>query len=459
MTGVKKIDFLSVNIDLDDSARQPIAKQSSLIYEYLRQFATVQSPSAVIQEFKNLFLQGRNENNKSSQVLAKIISSPSGQKQFNAIITDCIHIILDCWAATPESLTSVSELIETLDTINQSRSYDRRRKQLIQLVKDYQQSELYFQLRGMIIIINPQETANVVLTNAVSTNEVSSSNLSSNNTIFYTYLARYSYLYDYFLPQNSNLNQLRELIKTLQSKRKQDFAISLSKHLIYRVRLKQIAQIKLLSKGAGKAITKVDNPTLLSERALKKALKQYIGQAENQGTILEQAQLFVTGNNLRNSYQVFKQDLYCFLTKNINPRNSTCNFKNKLKLKLEQIFSQSDTKPLNKTLILQTCRQLFSFLILDPTLPPNPKIYADLIVNLGTDQVMMILIKITLICPESKADLERKLSLIVTHYLQSNIQDIPWLVKSLEHLLIAFSIYFEKIDVSIARNFNLIGSK
>ena len=459
MTGVKKIDFLSVNIDLDDSARQPIAKQSSIIYEYLRQFATVQTPPAVIKEFQSLFLQGRNEKSQSSQALAKIISSPSGQKQFNVILTHCFHIILDCWAATPESLASVSELIETLDAINQSRSYDRRRKQLIQLVKDYQTSELYFQLRGLIIIINPQEISNVVLTNAIATNEVSSSNLTSSNSLLYTYLGRYSYLYDYFLPQNSDLNQLQELVKTLQSKRKKDFAIKLSKHLIYRVRLKQIAQMKLLSKGAGKAITKVDNPTLLSERALKKAFNQYIGQVENQGTILEQAQLFVTGNNLRNSYQVFKQDLYGFLSKNIKPRNNSCHFNNQLKQKLEQIFPQSDAKPLNNGLILQTCRQLFSFLIVDPFLPQDPRTYAELIVNLGTDQVMMILIKIILICPESKADLEKKLSLIITHYLLSNIQDIPWVVKSLEHLLIAFSIYFEKIDVSIARNFNLISNK
>lgn len=448
-----------MNIDLDDSARQPIAKQSSIIYEYLRQFAIAQPPPEVIKEFKSLFLQGRNEKSKSSQALAKIISSPSGQKQFNAFLTHCFHIILDCWASTPESLASVSELIDTLDTINQSRSYDRRRKQLIQLVKDYQQSELYFQLRGLIVIINPQEFSNVILTNVITTNEISSSNLSNSNSMLYKYLGRYSFLYDYFLSQSSDLNQLKDLIKTLQSKQKQNFAINLSKHLIYRVRLKQVAQMKLLSKGAGKAITKVDNPTLLSERAFKRALKQYIGQVENQSTILEQAQLFVTGNNLRNSYQIFKQDLYCFLTKNIKPRNNNFHFNNKLKQKLEQTFSQSDAKPLNNTLILQTCRQLFSFLIVDPFSPQNPKTYADLIVNLGTDQVMMILIKIILICPESKADFEKKISLIVTHYLLSNIQDIPWLVKSLEHLLIAFSIYFEKIDVSIARNFNLIGSK
>ena len=438
---------------IDNSTWQPIDRQSSIIYEYLRQCAAIQSPPAVIEKFRSLFLQGKNENNQVSKALEKIIFSPVGQKQFDVILSHCCYLILDCWSDTQESLSYAAELIGTFDLINQTKSYDRRRKQLIQLIKDYQQTELYFQLRAIIVILNLQEVTNVVLADEISTNEASGSS-SCSNKIISTYLARYTYLYDYCLPQNSELNQLKEFIKTLQTNRKQDFEVRLSKHLIYRVRLKQIAQMKLLSKGAGKAITKVDNPTLLSERAFKKAIKQYIGQVEKQGTILQQAQHFVTANNLRNSYQIFKQDLYRFLTSNIKPRNSSYQFKSKLKQKLKQIFPQSDAKPLNNSLILQTCRQLFSFLIVEKSSPLDPNRFTELIVNLGTAQAMTILIKITLICPESKAYLEEKISLVVTSYQLHSIQDTPWLVKTLEHLLIAFSIYFGDIDVSIAKNIN-----
>ena len=439
---------------IDNSTWQPIDRQSSIIYEYLRQCAAIQSPPAVIEKFRSLFLQGKNENSQVSKALEKIIFSPVGQKQFDVILSHCCYLILDCWSDTQESLSYAAELIGTFDLINQTKSYDRRRKQLIQLIKDYQQTELYFQLRAIIVILNPQDVTNVVLADEISTNEASGSSSSCSNKIISIYLARYTYLYDYCLPQNSELNQLKEFIKTLQTKRKQDFEVRLSKHLIYRVRLKQIAQMKLLSKGAGKAITKVDNPTLLSERAFKKAIKQYIGQVEKQGTILQQAQNFVTANNLRNSYQIFKQDLYVFLTNNIKPRNNSYQFKSKLKQKLKQIFPQSDAKPLNNSLILQTCRQLFSFLIVEKSSPLDPNKFTELIVNLGTAQAMTILIKITLICPESKADLEEKISLVVTYYQLHSIQDTPWLVKTLEHLLIAFSIYFGDIDVSIAKNIN-----
>ncbi|WP_319419670.1 hypothetical protein [Pleurocapsa sp. FMAR1] len=74
------------------------------------------------------------------------------------------------------------------------------------------------------------------------------------------------------------------------------------------------------------------------------------------------------------------------------------------------------------------------------------------IINLGTAQMMMILIKIVLICPESKSDLEKRIALIASYYQLNAIQEIPWLFKTLEHLLIAFSIYFGNIDVSIAKS-------
>jgi hypothetical protein len=91
-------------------------------------------------------------------------------------------------------------------------------------------------------------------------------------------------------------------------------------------------------------------------------------------------------------------------------------------------------------------------LIPDPALNNHRDQFAELVANLGTAQAMMVLIKIALICPESKADLEKKICAIVLHYQYQTIQQNPWLIKSLEHLLIAFSIYFGKVDVSIAKS-------
>ncbi|MGF1591464.1 MAG: hypothetical protein ACFCU7_19915 [Pleurocapsa sp.] len=436
--------------DVSGSTRQTIEQDCQIVYEYLRQCAAIRSPSEVIQEFEQLFHQGKNKDAQVSKALEKIVFSPS-PPQFERFFSCCCYIILDCWLDKPETMLYLPQLLNTFDTIGLAKSYDRRRKQLIQLIKNYQQTQSYLQLRAVIAIINPQTIVSHSLATPIATNEVvSSSSNSDRKTLVNAYLLRYTYLYKYFSPQDAQSDRLTAFMQKLEQDRQKDFEILLSQHIIYRFRLKQLAKMKLLAKGAGKIITKVDNPSLLSEKALRIALQQYIGKIEHNQTILERSQRFLAENELRNTYQVFKQDLYRFLTTNIKPRNSTYQFKPRLAQKLADIFPQSDAKPLNRTLVLQTCRQLFSFLIIDPTVANEPKQFIELITNLGTAQVMMILVKIALICPESTADLEKKIYLVVTHYQLQNIQDARWLIKSLEHLLIAFSIYFGNIDVSIA---------
>ncbi len=439
--------------DISGSSRQPIDQECNIVYDYLRQRSAIQSPPELIQEFQNLLQQGRNEDTKISRILEKIIFAP--KPRFEIFLSHCFYLILDCWLDTPESMDYVDQLANIFEALGKTRSYDRRRKQLVQLVEDYQQTASYLQVKAVIAIIHPQPIGNESGENFLINNEVSGNNSSHIKKTTNTYLLRYPYLYQHLLPSDEQFKQLHHLplfIEQLRDKRQQDFEILLSQHIIYRFRLKQVARMKLLTKGAGKMITKVDNPSLLSERAFRTALKQYVGKIDNKNTTLERAQRFVVENELCRNYGEFKQNLYNFIVSDIKPRNNTYKFSSRFQQKLADIFPQSDAKSLNRTLILQTCRQLFSFLIVDHTVSPNPQRFAELISNLGTAQVMMMLVKITLICPESKSDLEKKICSIVSHYQLQNIQEILWLIKSLEHLLVAFSIYFGNLDVSLVKS-------
>ncbi len=435
--------------DISGSTGQQTSQECNIVYEYLHQRAAIQSPPELIQEFQKLLKQGRNEDSKVSQALDKIIFSL--KPQFEVFLSHCFYLILDCWLDNaPESMLYLDQLFNTLDVLGKTRSYDRRLKRLVRLIENYQQTRSYLQLKAVITIIHPQGVG-AADENSVITNEVSDRNNDYSNTILNNYLVRYTYLYQYFVPSNGQFSHLTSLIEKLQDKRQRDFEILLSKHIIYRFRLKQLAKMQLLTKGAGKIITKVDNPSLLSEKAFRVALKQYTGKSDHQATVLERSHRLMAKNELHHSYKEFKRDLYRFIVSDVKPRNDSYNFKIKFQQKLGSIFPQSDAKSLNRTLVLQTCRQLFSFLIVDPALSSNPQHFADLIANLGTAQVMMILVKITLICPEAKSDLEKKLCSIVAHYQLQKVEEAPWLVKSLEHLLVAFSIYFGNLDVSLAR--------
>ena len=437
--------------DIDGSANYTVNQECSLVYEYLHQDAAIQSPPETILKFQNLFKFAKNENVQVSEALEKIIFSHN--QQFDIFLSQCVYTILDCWLEIPESISYVFQLFDAIKAIGSAKSYDRRRKQLAQLINNYFFSEAYLDLQTIIAIIQPYETTQISITDSLTTDsKIFSNNHSHSNSTLDTYLVRYTYLYKYCLPQEIQAQNLVSLVEKLQEKRQNEFEIMLSKHIIYRFRLKQLAKMRLMSKGAGKMIVKVENPSLLSEKAFRIALKQYIGKLDNNSTILERSQRFIAENEYRPHYKKFKQDLYCFLISSIKPRNSAYQFDNQLKSKLSNSFAHSDAKPLNRTLILQTCRQLFSFLTVDPASNNDSSRFAELIANLGTAQIMMILIKIVLICPEAKADLAKKMHLIAVHHQLKTVQEASWLLKSLEHLLIAFSIYFGNIDVTIIKS-------
>jgi len=435
--------------DIDSSAGHTISQKHNVVYEYLRQSADIQSPPELIQKFQNLLQSGRNENTEVSQAFEKIIFADP--EQFNPFLSKCFYLILASWLEEAQSAAYISQLLNILNLVGAGRSYDRRRKQLVQRVQVYQRSQSYQQLELLLGIIQPLGVAADDLSNSLSTNpSLGSTNISKTPKIA-SYLIRYPYLYRNLLPKELEIPRLDEQIAALQNHRQQDFEIRLSKHIIYRFRLKQVAKMKLMTKGGGKIITKADNPSLLSEKAFRVALEQYVGKLNGGSTLLERSQLFVAKNK-HHKYGSFKQNLYLFLIEGIKPRSNIYQFASRLEEKLIDIFPQASEKPLNSTQTLQTCRQLFSFLIVDPAASKDPERFAELVANLGTAQVMKILIKITLICPESKADLVRKIGSIASYYRQHTVQEHPWLLKTLEHLLIAFSIYFGSVDVSIAKS-------
>lgn len=431
-----------------NQARQSNAPECKIVYQYLQNRTATLSPLELIQEWQNLLQQGRNGDREVSAALEQIILAT--QPRFDLFLSHCFQIILDRWAATPQSLLYIDRLFNTLDVVGKTRSYDRRRKQLAQLIKNYQQTASYSYLRAVAAIISPHP--NTRPESPLITDQQFDSSSDTFKTIADTYLVRYTYLYQCFLPQEKQFCHLTSLIEKLSFQRQQDFEILLSKHIIYRFRLKQLAKMKLLVKGAGKMIVKANNPSLLSEKNFRVALQHYVGKIEGKGTLLERSQHLNARNKQKNSYLEFKRDLYNFITSDIKPRNHTYNFNSRFKQKLLGIFTQSDGKPLNKTLILQTCRQLFSFLIVDYSVSSNTERFSQLVANLGTAQVMLILIKITLVCPESKLDLEKKICSIVARYQSQNVRETIWLLKCLEHLLISFSVYFGNLDVSVARS-------
>ena len=435
--------------DINGSSHLSVDREANVIYEHLRKCAN-ESPSDVIQEFKNLLLLSKKINSRVSNALETVLFS-NRQQQFNTVLNNCCWIIIDCCLDNRRSMSYIFQLLDTFDLVAQTYSYNRQRKQLVQSIKDYQQSELYFQIRAAIAIIKPQDLTRLDLITLLSARMSDTTGSQTNDDRIDIYLPRYPYLYHNFIPQNIQTKHITTLIERLQKKRQQEFEILLSKYIIYRFRLKQLEKMEPLSEEANKTITKVDNPSLLSYKASSAAFKQYLSRV-NGYSLLEKARLFTEENKSRASYKVFKQDLYRFITVDITPINNTFKFKNRFESKLAEMSAESNDKPLNKALIVQTCRQLLSIIIINTSNSNNSLNIKELIANLGATQTTLILTKIVLICPELKVDLENKIFSLAARYQLQKASEISWLIKALEHLAISLNICFGNIDTSIAKS-------
>ncbi|MGF1541732.1 MAG: hypothetical protein ACFCU5_15005 [Pleurocapsa sp.] len=423
----------------DNLSWQPIQQKAVIIYEHLARCAELLDPESVINEVRYLFLHGKIETVEVVKALEEIIASHISDREFGKFINSCFHLIINIWLTKSQSREYILGLITVFDDFNpRSKSYNRYKVKLTQLICQYQTSDFYFQLRSLVAVINFDGSK------------------SDTDTQIHSLIPRYPYLYQHYFLENDYINASVELISTIQANNQQKFEFQLSKYIIYQIRLLQAARIRLLSKGAGKAIHRVNNPTLLSDKNFKIAIKHYIGKIDGEHTLVQISQKLTGRKKAGDSYQNFKQELKQYLLGNFTSQNPYYHFDKQLEHKLNVTFSQSDRRVLNNSLILQTCRQLISFLIIQNAQTPNFERYKDLAANLGTAQVVLLLVKILLICPEVKPDLDKKIVLLFNHYQNHKIEEVLWLVKSLEYLVIANSIYFGKVDVSLAKNsFNL----
>lgn len=436
--------------DIRSSTQQPIDREGIVLYEHLHQYAKTESPFDAIREFRNLLLLSKKTNIRVFKALETVLFS-NRQQWLNTVLNNCCWTIIDCWLDNRRSMSYISQLLDTFDLVAQTYSYNRQRKQLVESIKDYQQSELYFQLKATIAIIKPKNVTRLDLITLLSARMSETTGNHVNQDRIDIYLPRYQYLYHNFIPKDISTKHIKKLIEKLQNERKKEFEILLSKYIIYRFRLKQLKRMEPLSKEVQKKITKVDSPSLLSYKASNAALKQYLSRV-NGYSILEKARFFTKENESRASYQIFKQDLYQFIIADIIPINNTFKFENRFKEMLSEMFAESNDKALSNTLIVQTCRQLFTVIMIDSGNSNNYLNFKELIANLGATQTTLILTKLVLICPESKIDLEKKIFSLAARYQLEKVREIPWLIKALEHLTISFGICFGNIDISLAKS-------
>ena len=415
----------------ESDIRQPSLEEQQL-YDHLLYCVQVESCSQLIERFRSLFLDGvRYEDPQVWLALEKVAMNKRAEQEFRYVLNRCCHILINRWQMQPQLQWAIPELITLFENPpNPARVQSRGARRLRQLVQLFSETEQYLTLQRLSRVMSGEVDDNGNGAIAVG-----------------TLIQRYPYLYEHCLLSEDSSYEHQQTVRQIQSRIQRRFELDLSQYVTYQVRRAQAIRTQSVE-TLDKITQPARNPTLLSERELAVALKQFIGKVQGSDTYRDVAQSFLTHSSQTNSYKAFKDDLYEYLTASIDPSYGKRQFNDRLYAHLKNTLPQCETQKPTEFLQVRTCSQLLNFLVVESPQRPNHFIFVDLITNLGATLTTCLLLKIVLICRKVKPYLEKRFSILFNHYESATKDGVPWLVKSLENLNIAFSVHFGSADLS-----------
>lgn len=413
----------------DSEIRQTSLEEQQL-YDHLLYCVQVESASQLIERFQRLFLDGaRYVDPQIWLALEKVAMDKRAEQEFKFVLNRCCHILINRWQLQPHLQGSIQELVGLFENPpDPMKVQSRGARRLRQLVQLFTETEQYVTLQRLSRVMSESSESN-------GSRQVG------------TLIQRYPYLYEHCLLSEDSSYEHQQTVRQIQSRVQRRMEFDLSQYVTYQVRRAQ-AMRSPLPEVQERIIHPVRNPTLLSDRELGIALKQFVGKVQGSHTYRDVAQSFQTHTKQTASYKEFKNDLYEYLIASIDPAYGKRQFNERLYTLLKNTLPHSEAQKPTEFLIVRTCSQLLNFLVVESPQRPNHFTFVDLITNLGATLTTGLLLKIVLLCRKVKPYLEKRFSILFNHYESSTRDGVPWLVTSLENLNIAFSVHFGAADLS-----------
>ena len=265
-------------------------------------------------------------------------------------------------------------------------------------------------------------------------------------------IQRYPYLHQHCLVTEGSTDEYQQTVQTIQEGIQSSYELNLSQYITYRVRVaKLIKQYKAANKTRipKRLIKQVENPTLLSDRQLDRALRHYMGKVERNYSYHDLAQNFLNYTSQVKTYKDFKQDLYEYIISGIDSEYGKRHLNQKLYDYLQGTLVDFDNRQVDEFLTIRTYCQIFKLLVVDGKSNLNHDRYMNLVTHLGEVKTVGLLLKLVLLCRKVKPYLEKRFSILFSHYEDVAEDRASWLVESLENLQVAFSVHFGAADFSL----------
>ncbi|MEQ8958338.1 MAG: AAA-like domain-containing protein, partial [Coleofasciculus sp. C2-GNP5-27] len=291
---------------LPTSPPRSLSADEQILYDHLLYWVQRESPQQLIERFEQLLIIAKNY--PEPDIIAAfhriILANPSHQN-FTHILNRCCHILINRWQIQSNHDQAIAQLVALFEKPFQSgtiRATSGLSQRLRELLRVFTQSEDFQTLKRLVNVVD--QTADV--------------DRQDSNPALGQLMCRYPYLYTHALLSSDSSYEHQQTIRHIQTQRQWQLEMNLSQYVTYLIRRVRLASSKTQTSNTT-LIKPVPNPTLLSDRELYFALKQFMGKVEGSYSYRDLAQSFLKQSNQTPSYRAFKADLYEYLTAAIEP--------------------------------------------------------------------------------------------------------------------------------------------
>jgi len=383
-----------------------LSQASEIICKFFLEQVKQSLPQIVLQRFKQLFLElAQVANYEAQQALVKIATSDSKETFINTFKRS-IYILVNNWHAT-RKLQYIQELVQLIASNLDNQEASSSTLQILQSWRsNFVASQDYQELIKFALKINHQ----------------------SNN---------WSQRYNSYLLVYQSVDQKKSVKQKTTAKTR---SLALKKQFEL-----QLAMYTARSTLTGKQQDNSPNPTIIGKKVL--SLIQKILQKRGSFNYTNLARIFL--NQAQEiSYEDFKHNLLNYLFYSLDDQDLDQATKEQLAQYIEKLYESYHEQNWDNQLLLRTCNRLIEYLTTINQANPSPLFI--LLVTHGKNLTLAImLLKLVLLCPQSRTHLECCLAQLIEHYQSQPASDCQWLINFLEVLQVTLSVYAENVQYNL----------
>lgn len=192
---------------------------------------------------------------------------------------------------------------------------------------------------------------------------------------------------------------------------------------------------------------KYTNPTVLGDEVLRliKAILVRRGQFSyrNVARIFQQ-------QTFESLYADYKESLLAYLCFSINQPGFINALETHIGERLPQLYSDYHSKVVDPSLNLRTCNRLIDYLTTEDEQHPS-KLFVRLLAQGNPLNLVVVLLKIILISPNSQLYLEARLANLITYYKQFMEAECQGIIQFLEICGVTFAIYSDNVEYNLVK--------